>query len=76
MAVIGILLVAEILKQVGLYVPLRDLGRLIGHPIQILNDIVKVLGAVESGLLLGQLPLRPQLEEGMILTMFLIASCD
>ena len=72
----GILLIAEIFKQISLNVPLRDLGCLIGQPIQIFDDVVKMLGAVESCLLLGQLPLRPQFKERMVFAVPLVASGD
>ena len=72
MAIFGILLIAEIFKQIGLYVPLGNLGRLVGHPIQILDDVVKMLGAVESRLFLGQLPLRPQFKERMVFAVPLV----
>ena len=76
MAIFGIFFITEIFKQISLYVPLRDLGRLIRQPIQIFDDVVKMLGAVESCLFLGQLPLRPQLKERMVFAMSLIASCN
>ena len=76
MAIFRIFLIAEIFKQIGLYVPLRDLGRLIGQPIQIFDDVVKMLGAVESGLFLGQLPLRPQVKKGMVFAVSIVTGGD
>ena len=74
--IVGILFVAEILEQVSFTSRSRNLRRLIGQPIEILADIVKVLRAIKGRLLLGQLSRRPQIEEGMVLAVILVARRD
>src|SRR3954451_3952912 len=73
MAVVGILLVAEILKKIGLHVALGDLRRFIGHPVQVLADKVIMLHAIERRLLLRELAGGPLVEEGMVFAVLLVA---
>ncbi len=76
MAIIGIFLVAKIFIQVVLHIALGNLRRQIGQPIQKFADEMIMLGAVKSRLLLGQLALRPELEERMVLAMLFVPGRD
>src|SRR5262249_62300642 len=73
MAVVGILFVAQVLEEIGLHVAVRNLRRLVGHPVEILADEVKVLLAIERGLLFGQFARRPFVEERVVLAVLFVA---
>src|SRR5262249_18593837 len=73
MAVLRVLLIAEILKKVGLHIARADLGSLVSHPVEILADEMKVLHAVDGRLFLRQFPLRPELKKGVVLAMLAVA---
>jgi hypothetical protein len=76
MAILRIFFVAEILEEIALHVPVRNLGGFIRHPVQVLDDIVIMLDAINGGLLFGQLPFYPEIKKRMILAVLLLSRCD
>ncbi len=74
--IVGIFLVAEIFEKIIFYVALANLRPLVGKPVQKLADEMIMLGAVKRHLRFRKLPLRPQLEEGVVFAVLFIARGD
>lgn len=76
MSVVGVLLVAQVLVEEGIGIAVRHLGGIVGHPAQVVADVVVVLGAADGGLLRGQLAPRPLLEERLVAAVLRILDRD